>query len=100
LVDQRRVVEFLFGRRLLTKAKVGRIGADHCINRTTSKSTCIRFEDQMGSDAIRLLDRYADRVLCYDDDIQGTASVVLAGLTPALQIIGSRQDGGTPAHAV
>jgi malate dehydrogenase (oxaloacetate-decarboxylating)(NADP+) len=48
---------------------------------------CIHFEDWKGTDAIRLLDRYADKVLCYNDDIQGTASVVLAGLTTALEII-------------
>jgi malate dehydrogenase (oxaloacetate-decarboxylating)(NADP+) len=50
---------------------------------------CIHFEDWKGTDAIRLLDRYADRTLCYNDDIQGTASVALAGLTTALQIIGA-----------
>jgi malate dehydrogenase (oxaloacetate-decarboxylating)(NADP+) len=48
---------------------------------------CIHFEDWKGTDAIRLLARYADKVLCYNDDIQGTASIVLAGLTTALQII-------------
>ena len=48
---------------------------------------CIHFEDWKGSDAIRLLARYKDKVLCYNDDIQGTASVTLAGLTTALQII-------------
>jgi malate dehydrogenase (oxaloacetate-decarboxylating)(NADP+) len=48
---------------------------------------CIHFEDWKGTDAIRLLNRYADKVLCYNDDIQGTASVVLAGLATALQII-------------
>ncbi len=48
---------------------------------------CIHFEDWKGTDAIRMLKRYSDTVLCYNDDIQGTASVTLAGLTTALQII-------------
>jgi malate dehydrogenase (oxaloacetate-decarboxylating)(NADP+) len=48
---------------------------------------CIHFEDWKGTDAIRLLDRYSSKVLCYNDDIQGTASVSLAALTTALQII-------------
>jgi malate dehydrogenase (oxaloacetate-decarboxylating)(NADP+) len=47
---------------------------------------CVHFEDWKGSDAIRLLARYKDKYLVYNDDIQGTASVTIAGLTTALQI--------------
>ncbi len=50
---------------------------------------CVHFEDWKGTDAIRLLARYSDKVLCYNDDIQGTASVTIAGLTTALQISGT-----------
>jgi malate dehydrogenase (oxaloacetate-decarboxylating)(NADP+) len=50
---------------------------------------CMHFEDWKGTDAIRMLARYRDKALCYNDDIQGTASVTLAGLTTALQIVGA-----------
>src|SRR5262245_51573965 len=46
---------------------------------------CIHFEDWKGTDAIRLLNRYKDKVLCYNDDIQSTTSVALAKLTTTLQ---------------
>jgi malate dehydrogenase (oxaloacetate-decarboxylating)(NADP+) len=49
---------------------------------------CIHFEDWAGLDAVRLLARYRDRVCCYNDDIQGTAGVVLAGLINGLKITG------------
>lgn len=51
---------------------------------------CVHFEDWKGTDAIRLLARYSGKVLCYNDDIQGTASVTIAGLTTALQIVGQK----------
>ncbi len=51
---------------------------------------CIHFEDWTGKDAISLLARYRDEVCCYNDDIQGTAGVVLAGLINALKINGGQ----------
>ncbi|MFZ5965027.1 NAD-dependent malic enzyme [Thalassococcus sp. BH17M4-6] len=49
---------------------------------------CIHFEDWKGTDALRLFDRYKDDHLIYNDDIQGTAGVTIAGLITALQIKG------------
>lgn len=51
---------------------------------------CIHFEDWKSADAVRLLAKYADRVACYDDDIQGTGGVVLAGVYTALKITQGR----------
>jgi malate dehydrogenase (oxaloacetate-decarboxylating)(NADP+) len=51
---------------------------------------CIHFEDWTGVDAVNLLARYRDKVCCYNDDIQGTASVTLAGLVNACRLKGSK----------
>jgi len=48
--------------------------------------SCIHFEDWKGDDALRLLARYTDQISCYNDDIQGTGSVTVAGLYNALKI--------------
>jgi malate dehydrogenase (oxaloacetate-decarboxylating)(NADP+) len=51
---------------------------------------CIHFEDWTGTDAVHLLQRYRDRYCVYNDDVQGTAGITLAGMINACKIKGTK----------
>ena len=63
---------------------------DEFINAVQDKypKVLVQFEDFLTPNAFMLLDIYRDKILCFNDDIQGTAAVTLAGVYASTRITG------------
>ena len=53
----------------------------------------LQLEDFGNANAFRLLEKYKDRICCFDDDVQGTAAVALAGILAAMRLSHGQLEG-------
>lgn len=77
-------------RRLTGKAYFDLVDEFIYVVQKKYPNAVIQFEDFLTPNAYILLNKYKEKVLCFNDDIQGTASVALAGIYASLRITGAK----------
>jgi malate dehydrogenase (oxaloacetate-decarboxylating)(NADP+) len=75
-------------KRVTGKAYFDLVEEFVCAVQSRYPDALIQFEDFLTPNAYALLKKYQSRVLCFNDDIQGTAAVAVAGVYSSTRITG------------
>lgn len=60
----------------------------------------IQFEDWSSEHAFGLLEKYQNKMLCFNDDIQGTGAVVLSGVINAIRKVETENSVSPRDHRI
>ncbi|KAI8975413.1 malic enzyme, NAD binding domain-containing protein [Mycotypha africana] len=60
----------------------------------------IQFEDWSTEHAFELLEKYQNKILCFNDDIQGTGAVILSGVINAIRKVQKENDVSPTDHRI
>ncbi|MBE0571052.1 MAG: NAD-dependent malic enzyme [Ignavibacteriaceae bacterium] len=74
-------------KRLKGKAYDDFIGAFVKAVTKVFPKVCIQWEDFAGVNAIRILEKYRDKVCTFNDDVQGTAAIAVAGFIAVSRLL-------------
>jgi malate dehydrogenase (oxaloacetate-decarboxylating)(NADP+) len=72
---------------------------DHVLKALTTvyPNLLVQFEDWSSEHAFGLLEKYQHKMLCFNDDIQGTGAVILSGLINAIRKV-EKDNGVSPRN--
>lgn len=60
----------------------------------------IQFEDWSSEHAFGLLEKYQNKLVCFNDDIQGTGAVILSGVINAIRKVQKESDVAPQDHRI
>ncbi|GAA5810732.1 hypothetical protein MFLAVUS_004158 [Mucor flavus] len=67
---------------------------------TVYPNMLVQFEDWSSEHAFGLLEKYQNKILCFNDDIQGTGSVILSGVMNAIRKVETEDNVDARDHRI
>lgn len=67
---------------------------------TVYPNLLLQFEDWSSEHAFGLLEKYKNKILCFNDDIQGTGAVILSGIINAIRKVQAEDSVSPNSHRI